>query len=134
MKQERTRVRKQYSKEARQQRGDLDSKEDKEESRREKKKGQKQREAPNNGRERKGGRVSERGASGRREKKQRVRVQRRKWTLNRSPHGNKTAREQFGRESWKRSRKRKGSALKAVEKGVRRNEQLELKQTEYKEV
>jgi len=24
------------------------------------------------------------------------------WTLNRSPHGNKTAREQFGRETWQR--------------------------------
>jgi len=31
-------------------------------------------------------------------KKQRV------WTLNRSPHGNKTAREQFGRQVWQRRR------------------------------
>lgn len=33
-------------------------------------------------------------------KKQRV------WTLNRSPHGNKTAREQFGRQVWQRRRER----------------------------
>lgn len=33
-------------------------------------------------------------------KKQRV------WTLNRSPHGNKTAREQFGRQVWQRRRDR----------------------------
>jgi hypothetical protein len=38
---------------------------------------------------------------GRRRKKQRV------WTLNRSPHGNKTAREQFGRQIWQRSVERK---------------------------
>jgi hypothetical protein len=36
-----------------------------------------------------------------REAKKRRRVQRRIWTLNRSPHGNKTAREQRGREEWK---------------------------------
>jgi hypothetical protein len=36
-----------------------------------------------------------------REVKKRRRVQRRMWTLNRSPHGNKTAREQRGREEWK---------------------------------
>lgn len=41
-------------------------------------------------------------------KKERGRVKRRKWTVNRSPHGNKTAREQRGREEWKRSRTRKG--------------------------
>ncbi len=35
-----------------------------------------------------------------RRKKQRV------WTLNRSPHGNKTAREQFGRQVWQRRVKR----------------------------
>lgn len=34
---------------------------------------------------------------GRKRKKQRI------WTLNRSPHGNKTAREQFGREIWQRT-------------------------------
>ena len=34
---------------------------------------------------------------GRKRKKQRV------WTLNRSPHGNKTAREQFGRQIWQRT-------------------------------
>ena len=28
------------------------------------------------------------------------------WTLNRSPHGNKTAREQFGRQVWQRRRVR----------------------------
>jgi hypothetical protein len=34
------------------------------------------------------------------------RKHRRKWTVNRSPHGNKTARDQLGREDWKRSRSR----------------------------
>ena len=37
-------------------------------------------------------------------KKQRV------WTLNRSPHGNKTAREQFGRQVWQRRRERKSES------------------------
>jgi hypothetical protein len=36
------------------------------------------------------------------------RKKRRVWTLNRSPHGNKTAREQFGRERWQRRVKREG--------------------------
>lgn len=36
-------------------------------------------------------------SSTRTQKKQRV------WTLNRSPHGNKTAREQFGRQIWQRT-------------------------------
>jgi hypothetical protein len=35
------------------------------------------------------------------EAKNRRCVKRRTWTLNRSPHGNKTAREQRGREQWK---------------------------------
>jgi hypothetical protein len=38
-------------------------------------------------------------------KKQRV------WTLNRSPHGNKTAREQFGRQVWQRRRERSGNKV-----------------------
>ena len=45
---------------------------------------------------------------GRKRKKQRV------WTLNRSPHGNKTAREQFGRQIWQRTiqaSKEKGSEV-----------------------
>lgn len=36
--------------------------------------------------------------------KGRKRTKYRRWTLNRSPHGNKTAREQFGRQTWKRTR------------------------------
>lgn len=52
-------------------------------------------------------------------KKERGRVKRRKWTVNRSPHGNKTAREQRGRDEWKRSRTRKGRG--AVERKERRN-------------
>lgn len=35
---------------------------------------------------------------------ERKRKQERIWTLNRSPHGNKTAREQFGRQVWQRTR------------------------------
>jgi hypothetical protein len=35
--------------------------------------------------------------------KGRKRKQQRVWTLNRSPHGNKTAREQFGRQIWQRT-------------------------------
>lgn len=40
-----------------------------------------------------------------RRKKQRV------WTLNRSPHGNKTAREQFGRQVWQRRVKRNNEGV-----------------------
>ena len=36
-----------------------------------------------------------------------IRKKQRVWTLNRSPHGNKTAREQFGRQVWQRRLKRK---------------------------
>ena len=32
------------------------------------------------------------------------RVSRKRWTVNRSPHGHKTAREQFGRDRWERKR------------------------------
>ncbi len=39
-------------------------------------------------------------------KRKKVRV----WTLNRSPHGNKTAREQFGRQVWQRRRERKSES------------------------
>jgi hypothetical protein len=35
------------------------------------------------------------------ERKKRRQVKRRVWTVNRSPHGNKTARDQRGREQWK---------------------------------
>ena len=34
------------------------------------------------------------------------RVSRKRWTVNRSPHGHKTAREQFGRDRWQRKRRR----------------------------
>lgn len=40
---------------------------------------------------------------------ERKRKQERIWTLNRSPHGNKTAREQFGRQVWQRTREIGGS-------------------------
>ena len=32
------------------------------------------------------------------------RASRKQWTVNRSPHGHKTAREQFGRDRWERKR------------------------------
>ena len=32
------------------------------------------------------------------------RASRKRWTVNRSPHGHKTAREQFGRDRWERKR------------------------------
>ena len=38
------------------------------------------------------------------EKMTRTRRKRRRWTVNRSPHGNKTAREQLGREQWEMRR------------------------------
>jgi len=43
------------------------------------------------------------------------------WTLNRSPHGNKTAREQFGRQVWQRRRERAD--------GVQKNTGLERRKT-----
>jgi hypothetical protein len=55
----------------------------------------------------------------------REREHRRKWTVNRSPHGNKTARDQLGREEWKRSRSRKsggeGLGSEAGEAGAKRS-------------
>ena len=48
-----------------------------------------------------------------------TRVGRRKWTVNRSPHGNKTAREQRGREEWKR--RREVRSRKEGERRERRN-------------
>lgn len=58
---------------------------------------------------------------GRLRKKQRV------WTLNRSPHGNKTAREQFGRQIWQRKRE---NVDPAVRKGVRQSEGGKVKRKE----
>lgn len=49
------------------------------------------------------------------------RVKERKWTLNRSPHGNKTAREQFGRQIWKRRRKRDEEGRKNRKVYLRKN-------------
>lgn len=49
------------------------------------------------------------------------RVKERKWTLNRSPHGNKTAREQFGRQIWKRRRKRDEEGRKNIKIYLRKN-------------
>lgn len=62
-------------------------------------------------------------------KKERGRVKRRKWTVNRSPHGNKTAREQRAREQWKRTRTRGGS-MRMVE---RRNGEVAVKKRKRKE-
>lgn len=58
---------------------------------------------------------------GRQRKKQRV------WTLNRSPHGNKTAREQVGRQIWQRKRENvdpgQMKAIRGSERGkVKRKE------------
>lgn len=64
-------------------------------------------------------------------KKERGRVKRRKWTVNRSPHGNKTAREQRGREEWKRSRTMKGRG--AGERKERRNGKVGVTQRKRKE-
>ena len=56
-------------------------------------------------RRRRGERKGEGIGRSRRERKKggevRKREHRRKWTVNRSPHGNKTARDQRGREEWK---------------------------------
>jgi ribosomal protein S10 len=52
-------------------------------------------------------------------KKQRV------WTLNRSPHGNKTAREQFGRQVWQRRMERKDEA------GLDRRKKIVYGKNEY---
>jgi hypothetical protein len=49
------------------------------------------------------------------------RVQRRTWTVNRSPHGNKTARQQRGREQWQRRRRRCGMAVSPQIRKERRN-------------
>jgi ribosomal protein S10 len=49
------------------------------------------------------------------------------WTLNRSPHGNKTAREQFGRQRWQRTRE---GLEEARVKRVRREYQGNLKRKE----
>jgi ribosomal protein S10 len=54
-----------------------------------------------------------------RRKKQRV------WTLNRSPHGNKTAREQFGRQVWQRRVKR------TKEDGLIRRKQTRESKNQY---
>lgn len=48
-------------------------------------------------------------------------VKERKWTLNRSPHGNKTAREQFGRQVWKRRRKRDEEGRLQRKRKMRKN-------------
>jgi len=48
------------------------------------------------------------------------------WTLNRSPHGNKTAREQFGRQVWQRRRVRGES-----EKGLERRKQIVYGKNQY---
>jgi hypothetical protein len=45
-------------------------------------------------------------AGRRKTKGQRKRVKEKRWTRNRSLHGNKTAREQFGRKVWQRKRNR----------------------------
>lgn len=67
--------------------------------------------------------ASARGVSVRRRKKERRMMKRRKWTLNRSPHGNKTAREQRGREEWKLSMQRQALVESAgVEGGSSRSE------------
>ena len=58
---------------------------------------------------------------GRQRKKQRV------WTLNRSPHGNKTAREQFGRQIWQRKREKVGEEER---KKVRKSEKGKVKRKE----
>lgn len=38
------------------------------------------------------------------------------WTFNRSPHGNKTAREQFGRQVWQMRMERKGKGGEELRK------------------
>lgn len=58
---------------------------------------------------------------GRHRKKQRV------WTLNRSPHGNKTAREQFGRQIWQRKRE---NVDQGQRKKVRKSEEGKVKRKE----
>jgi ribosomal protein S10 len=58
---------------------------------------------------------------GRRRKTQRV------WTLNRSPHGNKTAREQFGRQRWQRKREHVDPSVRTE---VRRSEGGKVKRKE----
>ena len=69
--------------------------------------------------ERKERRESERGNHGRiRETSRYKKKSRRIWTLNRSPHGNKTAREQFGREAWERVRERSNLDDSSVDKVV----------------
>jgi ribosomal protein S10 len=47
------------------------------------------------------------------------------WTLNRSPHGNKTAREQFGRQVWQRRVKR------TKEDGLTRRKQARESKNQY---
>jgi hypothetical protein len=51
----------------------------------------------------------------------RKRKAQRTWTLNRSPHGNKTAREQFGREVWQRTLRIQGEA---GDSGLERRKQV----------
>lgn len=62
---------------------------------------------------------------GRYRKKQRV------WTLNRSPHGNKTAREQFGRQIWQRKRENLDQEQR---KAVRRSEHGKVSRKEKRVV
>lgn len=57
-------------------------------------------------------------------KKQRV------WTLNRSPHGNKTAREQFGRQVWQRRREIRARSGKEKE-SLDRRKQVIYGQNQY---
>lgn len=79
--------------------------------------GKKVREVRGSGEEKK--RKRSRKKETRRRKKERRKEGTKKWTLNRSPHGNKTAREQRGREMW--SRKRSVGGLLEEERVGRRN-------------
>jgi ribosomal protein S10 len=54
------------------------------------------------------------------------RKKQRMWTLNRSPHGNKTAREQFGRQVWQRRRQRTEE-----KKGWDRRKEVVYKEHQY---
>lgn len=77
------------------------------------------------GKTRREGSAGEVRVHGRHRKKQRV------WTLNRSPHGNKTAREQFGRQIWQRKRE---NLDQSDRNKVRRSEQGKVGRKEKRTV
>lgn len=71
-----------------------------------------------------------------RESTSRIQKQQRIWTLNRSPHGNKTAREQFGRQIWQRTvvlKQKEGGILKRTKRIRERERPVKRKQTEISE-